>query len=38
MNHPTIRTMAGATAPQALNPAATALLVIDCLLYTSRCV
>ena len=29
MNHPTIRTMAGATTPQALNPAATALLVID---------
>ncbi|MBB1627082.1 cysteine hydrolase family protein [Achromobacter sp. UMC71] len=29
MSHPTIRTMAGATAPQSLKPAATALLVID---------
>lgn len=29
MHHPTIRTMAGATAPQSLNPGATALLVID---------
>ncbi|WP_455854114.1 isochorismatase family protein [Ensifer canadensis] len=29
MQHPTIRTMAGATAPQSLDPAKTALLVID---------
>lgn len=29
MNHPTIRTMAGAAAPMALAPASTALLVID---------
>ncbi|CUI99048.1 cysteine hydrolase family protein [Achromobacter xylosoxidans] len=29
MHHPTIRTMAGATAPQSLTPGATALLVID---------
>ncbi len=28
-SHPTIRTMAGATAPRSLDPAATALLVID---------
>ncbi|CAB3762203.1 cysteine hydrolase family protein [Paraburkholderia humisilvae] len=29
MQHPTIRTLAGATAPQAIDPAKTALLVID---------
>ena len=29
MTHPTIRTMAGASAPESLNPAKTALLVID---------
>lgn len=29
MNHPTIRTMAGAPAPAALHPSRTALLVID---------
>jgi nicotinamidase-related amidase len=29
MNHPTIRTIAGASAPQAIDPAKTALLVID---------
>ena len=29
MNHPTIRTLAGATPPQSLAPATTALLVID---------
>lgn len=29
MQHPTIRTIAGATAPQSLDPARTALLVID---------
>ncbi|MGH8081593.1 MAG: cysteine hydrolase family protein [Lysobacter sp.] len=29
MQHPTIRTIAGASAPQTLNPAHTALLVVD---------
>ncbi|MFC0397685.1 cysteine hydrolase family protein [Paraburkholderia rhizosphaerae] len=29
MHHPTIRTLAGATAPQTIDPAKTALLVID---------